>query len=56
MGKVVLSIPRAPAQITRVAATLSRQGFVDLTAALVTVDSTQDATGSFADVPVGTCT
>jgi len=54
VGKVTLSLTNAPAQITRVVATLSRQGYPDLVISLAVEDSTQGATGSFTDVPVGT--
>lgn len=52
--KVTLSLAQPPPQITRVSAGLTRDGFTDLTLDLNLADSTQSASGSFADVPIGT--
>jgi len=53
LGKLTLSFSNPPVEIVRVVARLSREGFVTRIMQLTIHDTTQSATGSFADVPVG---
>ena len=53
VGSLALLFSNPPSDITQVVATVSRQGFEARTVTLMIHDSTQSASGSFADVPVG---
>lgn len=52
-GRLDLLFSKAPAEITSVVATLSRQGFETRTLVLTIADSMQTATGSFTEVATG---
>ena len=53
LGKLSLLFSTPPPEITQVVAILSRQGYTTRTLSLTIHDTTQSASGSFSDVPVG---
>jgi len=53
LSKMTLSFSAPPPEIAQVVAAISRQGFATRTLSLTIHDSTQSASGSFSDVPVG---
>ncbi|MBM2839782.1 MAG: hypothetical protein HW412_310 [Bacteroidetes bacterium] len=53
LSKLTLSFSAPPPEITQVVAALSRQGYATRTLSLTIHDTTQSASGSFSDVPIG---
>ena len=53
LGKLTLSFSNPPTEIVQVVARLSREGYITRVLQLTVTNTTQSATGSFADVPVG---